>query len=106
MLSKQTTKKQDQTQPKITIFEYSIVMQSDEVHPEDGVPMDTQEWVSEFFNPQTEQSLNRHYEGWLEIGYHLVSFDLRQVKAKFEGDIFYRPIWPNCPTSIDDEDEF
>ena len=94
-----------QTKPKITIFEYEVVMQSDEVHPEDGVPIDTQEWVSEFFNPQTEQSLNRHYEGWLEIGYHLVSFDLRQVKAKFEGDIFYRPIWPNCPTSIDDDDD-
>ena len=72
-----------QTKPKITIFEYQIVMQTNELHPEDGVPMDTQEWVGEFFNPQTEQSLNHHYVGWIETGYHLTSHQLRQVKAKF-----------------------
>ena len=87
-----------------TIFEYEIVMQSDEVHPEDGVPIDTQEWVSEFFNPQTEQSLNHHYEGWRKAGYHLTSYQLRQVKAKFDGDKFYRPIWQAA--WVGDEDEF
>ena len=86
------SKKQD-LQPKITIFEYQIVMQSDEVHPADGLPMDTQEWVSEFFDPQTEQSLNQHYEMWIKDGYHLASYQLRQVKTKFEGDLFFRPVW-------------
>ncbi len=83
------SKIQDQ-KPVLTIFEYNIVMQLLEQHPEDGVPLDTQEWVSEFFEPQTKESLNQHYQGWLETGYHLVSFDLRQVKAKFEGDYLPR----------------
>ena len=86
------SKIQDQ-KPALTIFEYNIVMQLLEQHPEDGVPMDTQEWVSEFFEPQTKESLDSHYDGWLNNGYHLVSFDLRQVKAKYEGDPNFYPVW-------------
>ena len=104
MLTKQATKKQDPNQPVATIFEYQIVMQSNELHPEDGVPIDTQEWLSEFFNPQTEQSLNHHYTGWIKTGYHLTSHQLRQVKAKFSGDISYRTIWQ--ARWVGDEDEF
>lgn len=78
----------------VTIFLYDIVLQTEEVHPEDGVPLGTEQWTEEFFEPQTDKSLAARYDGWIKrLGYHLVSYSLRGIKAKFPGDIQYRTVW-------------
>ena len=87
-----------------TLWEYQIVMQSSELD-DMGVPEDTQEWISEFEQPQNKRSLSHYYDGWInKAGYHLVGYDLRRVKAKFEGDQFYRPVWQ--AGWVGDDDEF
>ena len=95
MLTTKQPETQDQAQAVVeTVFEYHIVMQSDELDHDTGVPDDTQEWVAPFFSPQNETSLIKEYEGWInQAGYHLVTFDLREIKAKFSGELSYRSVW-------------
>jgi hypothetical protein len=88
----------------LKIWEYYIIFQSDELDPDTGVPNDTKEWIAPFLREQNEASLTKKYEGWIENGYHLATFDLRQVKVKLDGDNFYRPIW-QAPW-VGNEDEF
>ena len=105
-----TAKQQEtQAQPRAaveTLFEYHIVMQSDELDPETGVPEDTQEFVAPFFGPQNEASLTKEYDGWInQAGYHLVTFNLLEVKAKFSGELSYRSVWL-APGYAPYDDEF
>ncbi len=86
------------------IWEYNVIFQSNEQDPDTGVPDDTKELLVQFFSPQNEKSLTEEYSDWIEKGYHLVTFNLRQIQAKFDGDKFYRPIWQAA--WVGDEDEF
>ena len=105
IVTKKLSQKQEPTAQAETIWEYHIVMQSDELDPDTGVPEDIQEFVAPFFGPQKETSLIKEYEGWInQAGYHLVTFDLREVKAKFSGELSYRTIWQ--ARWVGDEDEF
>ena len=104
-----TTKQQHKQEPTAqveTLWEYHIVMQSNELDPDTGVPEDTQEFVAPFFGPQNEASLTKEYDGWInQAGYHLVTFDLLEVKAKFSGELSYRSVWL-APGYAPYDDEF
>jgi len=56
------------------IWEYNVILQSNEQDPDTGVPDDTKELLVQFFSPQNKKSLTEEYS---ETGYHLVTFDLR-----------------------------
>ena len=107
MLTTKPPETQAQPQAAVeTLFEYHIVMQSDELEPDTGVPEDTQEFVAPFFGPQNEASLTKEYDGWInQAGYHLVTFDLLLVKAKFSGELSYRSVWL-APGYAPYDDEF
>ncbi len=83
------------------IWEYDVILQSNEQDPDTGVPDDTSELLVQFFSPQNKKSLTSEYS---ETGYHLVTFELRQIQVKLDGDNFYRPIW-QAPW-VGNEDEF
>lgn len=92
-----------QAQPPLIIFEYQIVMQSEQYN-EEGVPEKTEEFVCPFFQPMNEQTLKDFFD-WRDIGFHLAAYWLREICHRPEGGFLATPIWRNASYSPE-SDEF
>ena len=85
------------------IWEERIFWQSNEVSPEDGVPLETHVMNCPFFNTQTKRSIERELDLWTKDGYHVVDYRLLEIKARYEGERFFTVLWRDEGL---DEDEF
>ena len=87
-----------QAQPPLTIFEYQIVMQSEQCD-EEGVSKQTEKFVCPFFQPMNEQTLKEFFD-WSDIGFHLSNYWLVQIRHRPQGASITTPIWQEADGSF------